>query len=179
MVMRQIGAASLCAALLMLPVSAVDAAEDTAPVEISAAAAVVSPAEPSARPRFISSVSPDTAPAIIAAEVHGRHGKLVLSATVTPSGTLEAIELIEPSGANDIDAVVIAALKTWKLSPALDKAGNKVATKAKFPFFVGRGPKRLAPFNPVMPEAAKAAFHSGKVTVSGLIDREGKLVGLR
>ncbi len=178
MVMRKIRAASFCAALLILPVTVVDAAEDITPAVAPAAASVMPVAELSVRPRFISGIQPDTAPAIIAAETQGRHGKLVLSAIVTPSGTLDAIELIEPSGSKDIDAAVIAALKTWKLSPALDKAGNKVATKAKFPFFVGRGPKRLTPFDPVMPEKAKALFHNGKVTVAGKIDREGKLIGV-
>jgi TonB family protein len=128
------------------------------------------------RPVFISGTAPDEAPEVLAAAKLGRFGKVVAQATVMADGSLADIVILEPSGAAPIDAAVVRALKTWNLSSPVDKAGVKVATRAKFPFALGHFPNRITGSEPAFPEAAKAAFHNGKVVISGRIDPDGQFV---
>jgi TonB family protein len=140
---------------------------------------LVPPAELLRRPQFLSGSRPDQAPEIIAATAKGGFGKVIAQATVTAEGILTDIVILESSGAKLIDDAVVRALQTWKLSSPLDKTRNKVATRAKFPFMLGQFPKRIGGSEPAFPESAKAAFHNGKVRLSGRIDPSGRLVDVK
>lgn len=140
---------------------------------------LVPPAELLRRPQFLSGSEPDQAPEVIAAAAKGGFGKVTAQATVTAEGILTDIVIVESSGVKLIDNTVIRSLQTWKLSSPLDKARNKVATRAKFPFMLGNFPKRIAGGEPEFPEAAKAAFHNGKVRLNGRIDTSGRLVDIK
>ncbi|MFM6933497.1 MAG: energy transducer TonB [Novosphingobium sp.] len=133
----------------------------------------------SARPRFITGKQPDDLPEALAVTGKGQFGKVLASATVLPTGSLTDITLDQPSGVAALDAAIIAALETWRLSAPVDKAGNKVATRAKFPFTIGRGPRRLSGTEAAMPQAAIVGFHNGKVVVGFRIDPEGVPVDLK
>ena len=145
-----------------------------APPVQNTASALVPPVALRARPRFISGKTPDAHPKIVALGNQGRFGRVVAQATVTAAGTLADIILVTPSGEPSVDAAVIDALKTWKLSPAIDKTGAKVATQAKFPFSLGSMPTLQSKLDIAMPEAARIGFHNGKVMVTFTIDPAGK-----
>lgn len=149
------------------------------PEMAKAAPVIVEAAQLSARPRFISGKQPDDLPEVVALAAQGRFGKVAANATVLASGMLADIELVQPSGDAGIDAGIIAVLKTWRLTAPVDKAGNKVATKARFPFTIGRGPKQLSGGEAEMPQNAKLAFHNGKVVVNFRIDPEGVPVDVK
>ncbi|MFM5892948.1 MAG: energy transducer TonB [Novosphingobium sp.] len=109
---------------------------------------------------------PDNLPEVLEAERLGRSGRVVAEATVTPAGTLTDISILTSSGLPKLDAGIITALKTWRLSSPVDKNGVKVSTRAKFPFAIGGGPARLSGPEFSWPPGAREAFHNGKVTVS-------------
>lgn len=156
--------------LLGSPVLAQSAPETPTQVAVPAPVEV---AQLSLRPRFISGKQPHELPEAIAETAKGRFGKVLASATVLPDGTLSDITLDQPTGLAPLDAAIVAALKGWRLSAPVDKSGVKVATRAKFPFMIGRGPKRISGTEAEMPQAAKLAFHNGKVVVGLRIDPEG------
>ena len=126
-----------------------------------------------ARPYFRSGTMPDSLPEVLEIERLGRSGRVVAEGIVTPAGTLTDITIQTSSGLPKLDAAIVAALGTWRLSSPLDRTGAKVATRAKFPFAIGRGPKLL--FGPAFawPPGAREAFHNGKVSVTFAIGTGG------
>ena len=142
-------------------------------------AGLVPAAELRSRPRFLSGADADGAPEVLAAAAKGGYGKVMAQAIVTPDGHLTDIVILTSSGVEAVDKAVIRTLGTWKLTPPIDKAGNKVATRAKFPFALGHFPTLVSGGEPEFPEAAKAAFHNGIVWVRGVIDRDGNVVDVK
>ena len=116
---------------------------------------------------------PDSLPEVLEIERLGRSGRVVAEAIVTPAGTLSEITIQTSSGLPKLDAAIISALGTWQLSSPLDRTGAKVATRAKFPFAIGRGPKLLMGPAFGWPPGAREAFHNGKVTVTFTIGTGG------
>ena len=116
---------------------------------------------------------PDSLPEVLEIERLGRSGRVVAEAIVTPAGTLSEITVLTGSGLPKLDAAIVAALGTWRLSSPLDRSGAKVATRAKFPFAIGRGPKLLKGPAFAWPPSAREAFHNGKVTVTFTIGTGG------
>ena len=125
------------------------------------------------RPQFRSGTMPDSLPEVLEAERLGRSGRVVAEAIVTPAGTLTAITILTSSGNPKLDAAIIATLTTWRLSSPMDRNGVKVATRAKFPFAIGRGPQRLSGPAFAWPAGAREAFHNGIVTVKFTIGIDG------
>ncbi|MEJ6009643.1 energy transducer TonB [Novosphingobium aquae] len=134
---------------------------------------IIEAAQLSQRPRYSMGKRLDDLPEVLAAARKGWSGRAVASATVLPNGVLSDITLTEPTGNAVLDAEILAALASWRLTSPVDKAGNKVATRAKFPFVIGRGPERLSGTEAEMPQAAKLGFHNGKVVVGFRIDPAG------
>ena len=116
---------------------------------------------------------PDSLPEVLEAERLGRSGRVVAEATVTPAGTLTDITIPTSSGVPKLDAAIITALTAWKLSSPIDRNGARVATRAKFPFAIGRGPAQISGDKIDWPPGAREAFHNGKVAVSFTIGIDG------
>jgi TonB family protein len=137
------------------------------------------PAEPlpasalGVRPQFRSGTMPDSLPEVLEVERLGRSGKVVAEATVTPAGTLADITILTSSGVPKLDAAIVMALSTWRLSSPLDKSGTKVSTRAKLPFAIGSGPARLSGPEFAWPPGAREAYHNGKVSVKFTIGTDG------
>lgn len=172
--LKSVWLAALAIGAASVPVPAFPQSQSApSPANGTTQAALVDAAQLSLRPRFISGKQPHELPEAIAETAKGRSGKVLASATVLPDGTLADITLDQPSGLAALDAAIVAALKGWRLSAAVDKGGVKVATRAKFPFMIGRAPKRLSGAEAELPPAAKQAFHNGKVVLALRIDPEG------
>lgn len=165
--------------LIPLAVPAAVAAQTPQPATAPAAdrpVTLVPISELRSKPRYLSGDQPSDRPELAAFAQKGVYGHVVAEATVLPDGTVTDIAMVEPAGIPAVDDVIVATLQTWKLSPPIDKAGNKVAVRAKFPFSIGSFPQQLVNGVPAYPAAAKAAFHNGSVTVGGKIDETGHLV---
>lgn len=139
----------------------------------------VPPSQLKIKPRFLSGTMPDTLPEVQKMERLGRFGRMVAEATVTPAGTLADITILTSSGQPKIDAAIVAALATWRLSSPVDRGGVKVATRAKFPFNIGQGPARLSGPAFGWPPGAREAFHNGKVAVTFTIAADGVPANLK
>ncbi len=125
------------------------------------------------RPQFISGTMPDTLPDVIEAGKNGRSGRVVVEAIVTPDGTLAEITVPISSGLPKLDAAIVSALKTWRLTVPIDRNGARVSTRAKFPFQIGQPPARLSGPDFAWPSGAREAYHNGKVTVKFTIGADG------
>lgn len=170
MVRRAIVVAALLAATA--PAAAQTASEPAAATGI-AAPAVVPAADLRSRPLFRSGTRLEALPELIALAEAGRFGQAAATATVTPDGKLVDIAMAPSTGDPAIDATIVRALQGWQMSSPLDKAGARVATTVRVPVMIGRSPKRLAGPVPTMPQAAKDAFHNGKVVIDFTIDPAG------
>ena len=154
--------------------SAVCADPRASPVSEAPAASEPVPASALAvRPQFRSGTMPDSLPEVLEAERLGRSGRVVAEATVTPAGTLSEIKILTSSGLPNLDAAIVAALGTWRLTSPVDRNRVKVATRAKFPFTIGTGPAQLSGPAIDWPPGAREAFHNGKVAVSFTIGIDG------
>jgi len=110
-------------------VLAVLAAQASAPAPSSMAAV---------KPKFVSGTQPPDFPT--EARALGHFGTVVARATVGVDGTLKGIRIEESSKSPLLDALVMAALPTWRLEPAKDSSGNPIELSATFPFtFEGDG----------------------------------------
>ncbi len=161
----------------LLFAATVPAVAQDAPLQAATTAApapsVVPPAELRSRPSYRSGTRLEALPELAALAAAGRMGQVTASATVTPEGRLIDIAMAPSTGDAAIDAPIVRALQGWQMSSPLDKTGSKVATTVRISAFIGRPLKRLAGSAPAMPQAAKDAFHNGKVVIAFTIDPAG------
>ncbi|MEY4952863.1 MAG: Gram-negative bacterial TonB protein C-terminal [Pseudomonadota bacterium] len=147
-------------------------ADPVSPV-VASEARIVPVAELRSRPIFLRGAPIDDLPEYAVLAEAGRYGRVVAKATITPEGRLRDIVMDTPSGDPTVDAAIVRTLQGWALSSPIDKSGAKVATTGYFPVTIGQFPKRLSGASPEMPQAAKDAFHNGKVSVNYSIDLTG------
>ncbi len=167
----------LIASLVMCSLGG-DAFAAPASTNVPAAPVLVSPKDLRSRPEYISGTPIDEVPEVKALAGIDRYGRAVFEATVLPEGTLNDFVVIESTHVPMLDAAIAAALRNWKLSSPIDKYGNKVATRAKFPLGVGTFPKQLVGGEAPFPLEAKTAFNNGTVRVGFEIDPSGMPIKL-
>lgn len=74
------------------------------------------------RPTLVESAQPFPADAL----AEGHNGTVLISATLTEAGRVEDARVKRTSGSSVLDQAALAAVKDWKLTPALDASGNPV-----------------------------------------------------
>ena len=63
----------------------------------------------------------------------GAEGSVLVEISVGADGTAEDAKVVEGSGADDLDAAAVAAVKNWKFRPAV-RAGQPVASRERIRF---------------------------------------------
>lgn len=171
-----IATASIAPAALAQAIDAAPAPEASA--ASSASAPLTDPKSLSMQPRYVTGTMPHSLPISRDLAAQGRYGVVRAVATVTPEGALQDIGLAEPTGIAELDAAIVEALGTWKLSPARDLSGAKVAARSSFPFEIGAMPERQSGSEPLFSDDAKAAGHNGTVRASAAIGIDGAVTGV-